>query len=176
MVPAGTSPAVDQGSAFGLTTDQRDMARPIELAGVPNSGAAGADGSDIGAVELQLSEAPAALSPQPPSNAFTHGKPKLNKKKGTATIAVTVPGAGTLALTGKNLVTQRPWRRLFGRRPRTVSGAGTVKLTIKSKGKAKKTVNKKGKVKVKPKITFTPTGGSPASQSLNVTLKKTKQK
>jgi hypothetical protein len=182
MVPVGTSPAIDQGSAFGLATDQRGLTRPIELAGFPNSSAAGADGSDIGAVELQSPPEPSPAEPSPPaalsppSNAFTHGKPKLNKKKGTATIAVKVPGAGTLTLSGKNLVAQRPAGRRFARRSRTVSGAGTVKLTIKSKGKAKKKLNTKGKVKVKPTITFTPTGGSAASQSLNVTLKKTKKK
>jgi hypothetical protein len=182
MVPVGTSPAIDQGSAFGLATDQRGLTRPIELAGFPNSSAAGADGSDIGAVELQSPPEPSPAEPSPPaalsppSNAFTHGKPKLNRKKGTATIAVKVPGAGTLTLSGKNLVTQRPAGRPFARRARTVSGAGTVKLTIKSKGTAKKKLNKTGKVKVKPKITFTPTGGSAASQSLNVTLKKTTRK
>ena len=83
-----------------------------------------------------------------------------------------MPGAGTLTLSGKDLVRQRPAGRLFGRRARTVSAAGTVKLTIKSKGKTKKKLNKKGKAKVKPTITFTPTGGTSAKQSLSVTLKK----
>jgi Right handed beta helix region len=182
MLPVGTSPAIDQGSAFGLATDQRDMTRPIDLGGFPNSSAAGADGSDIGAVELQSPPEPSPAessppaAPSPPSNVFTHGKPKLNKKTGTATITVRVPGAGTLTLSGKNLVTQRPAERPFARRARTVSGAGPLKLTIKAKGKAKRKLTKKGKLKVKPTITFTPTGGSAASQSLNVTLKKTKKK
>ena len=30
-----------------------------------------------------------------PTNSFTLGKPKLNKKKGTATLAVNVPNSGT---------------------------------------------------------------------------------
>ena len=50
MAPLPDSPAVDAGNAFGLTTDQRGVARPVEIAGLPN--APGGDGSDIGAVEL----------------------------------------------------------------------------------------------------------------------------
>jgi CSLREA domain-containing protein len=46
------SPALDKGSASG--TDQRGLARPFNLPGVPNSAAAGANGADIGAYELRL--------------------------------------------------------------------------------------------------------------------------
>lgn len=49
MAPAPGSPAIDAGSAFGLTTDQRGLARPSDFLEVANAG----DGSDIGAVELQ---------------------------------------------------------------------------------------------------------------------------
>jgi hypothetical protein len=47
-----------------------------------------------------------------------------------------------------------------------------VKLTIKAKGKKKGTLNETGKVKVNPKITYTPTGGDPTTQSIKVKLKK----
>jgi hypothetical protein len=53
MLPAANSPAVDHGSAFGLTTDERGQVRPVDLTSTPNSTAPGADGSDIGAVEVQ---------------------------------------------------------------------------------------------------------------------------
>ena len=53
MLPAANSPAVDHGSAFGLTTDERGQLRPVDLAATPNSPAPGADGSDIGAAEIQ---------------------------------------------------------------------------------------------------------------------------
>jgi CSLREA domain-containing protein len=56
-----TSPALDKGSASGLSTDQRGEPRPFDLPTIPNSGAPGADGSDIGAVEMQT------LPPDPPS-------------------------------------------------------------------------------------------------------------
>jgi hypothetical protein len=51
MAPMPGSPAIDAGTAEGLTTDQRGAARPVDFSGVVN--AAGGDGSDIGAVELQ---------------------------------------------------------------------------------------------------------------------------
>jgi predicted outer membrane repeat protein len=44
------SPAIDKGSSFGVTTDQRGEPRPFDFASVPN--AAGGDGSDIGAFEV----------------------------------------------------------------------------------------------------------------------------
>src|SRR5262249_1186372 len=46
-----SSIAIDQGNSFGLTTDQRGMTRPCDLAMIPN--AAGGDGSDVGAFEMQ---------------------------------------------------------------------------------------------------------------------------
>jgi hypothetical protein len=57
MLPASTSPVVDKGKSFGLNTDQRGLTRPVEFPGVANSAAAGADGADMGAVELQVTTA-----------------------------------------------------------------------------------------------------------------------
>jgi hypothetical protein len=108
-----------------------------------------------------------------PSNADTLGKVKLNKHKGTATLAVTVPGPGTLSLTGKNVKPQRPAREATA--SQAVTAAGTVKLRIKPKGKAKKKLNKRGKAKVRVSVTYTPTGdtpGSPNTQTKRVKLVK----
>lgn len=52
--------AIDKGNSFALTTDQRGLTRPCDLAAVAN--ASGGDGSDSGAFEVQgmcLSNAPA---------------------------------------------------------------------------------------------------------------------
>ena len=49
ILPAADSPAIDAGSAVGLSTDQRGLPRPFDFASIPNAG----DGSDIGAVERQ---------------------------------------------------------------------------------------------------------------------------
>ncbi|MEK6277680.1 MAG: choice-of-anchor Q domain-containing protein [Actinomycetota bacterium] len=48
---AATSPALDKGSGTG--TDQRGLPRPFDFTTVANSAAAGANGADIGAFELQ---------------------------------------------------------------------------------------------------------------------------
>jgi hypothetical protein len=47
-----SSPAINQGNSFGLTTDQRGRPRPFIVPSIPN--APGGDGSDVGAVELGL--------------------------------------------------------------------------------------------------------------------------
>jgi hypothetical protein len=79
--PAISSPVVDKASAFGLTGDQRDQARPFDIPGIPNSAAPGADGSDIGAVELQASDVAATpVTPVAPAP-ITHKKKKCKKKK-----------------------------------------------------------------------------------------------
>ncbi len=110
-----------------------------------------------------------------PPNNFTIGKKKLNKKKGTATIQVTVPGAGELALSGKSLKPQRPAHARSGA-SKPVSAAGTFKLKVVAKGKAKKQLKKKGKAKVKPKITFTPTGGLSNTETTKVKLKRKRKR
>lgn len=43
------SPAMDKGNSFGLTTDQRGLLRPLDIASISN--ASGGDGADIGAFE-----------------------------------------------------------------------------------------------------------------------------
>jgi parallel beta-helix repeat protein len=71
-LPASTSPVVNKGKSFVLSTDQRGLTRPVAFPGVANSTAAGADGADIGAVELQ----------PPPTPTPTHKtKCKKHKKK-----------------------------------------------------------------------------------------------
>jgi virginiamycin B lyase len=145
--------------------------------GAGSIGRANLDGSEavsgfIGGATGPIGLAVDALSPpapSPPSNAFTLGKAKLNRKKGTATLPVSVPGAGTLTLTGKGVKSQRP----VALRPvpaRTVTAAGTVTLKIAAKGRARTKLLREGRVKLKLAITFTPEGGSPSAQSTKVKL------
>ena len=47
---------------------------------------------------------------------------------------------------------------------------GKVRLLIEAKGKKKRKLNPTGEVKVRPEITFTPTGGSANTQSAQVKL------
>jgi CSLREA domain-containing protein len=93
--PALTSPVIDCGTSDGATTDQRGTGfdRPVELART-NSTVAGADGSDMGAFEVQSGAATGACTnnvplPPPPSGGGaptptptpTPKKKKCKKKK-----------------------------------------------------------------------------------------------
>jgi streptogramin lyase len=105
-----------------------------------------------------------------PSNAFSFGKLKRNKRRGTATLPVKVPGPGTLALSGKGLVEQSRAAGVRGAPAEVVSAASQIQLRIVSKGKKKRALNRDGKVKLNAKITYTPTGGSPNTQSRLIKL------
>ncbi len=103
-----------------------------------------------------------------PTNTFALGPITRNKNKGTATLEVTVPNPGDLTVGGKGV-------KSAGGRTAVTSkavGGGPVQLTIRVKGKKKRKLNDTGKVKVKPKITYTPTGGAPNTQSRKVKLRK----
>ncbi len=106
---------------------------------------------------------PTAAGPDGPCpiNAFTIGKKKANKRKGTAKITVTVPGAGVVDLSGKYIAPQHVEK----------TEPGNAKLTVKPKGKAKKTLKSRGKAKLTATVTFTPTGGEASGQTTKVKLK-----
>ena len=99
-----------------------------------------------------------------PTNAFALGPITRNKDKGTATLEVTVPNPGDLTVGGKGVKSAGGGRAVTSK----AVGGGPVKLTIRAKGKKKRKLNDTGKVKVKPKITYTPTGGAPNTQSRKV--------
>jgi hypothetical protein len=110
-------------------------------------------------------------APLPPSNQFSVGKLRRNKRKGTARLTVNVPGPGTLALGGKGVVAQRAVRSSPERRTaRTVDAAGPVTLLIKAKGKAKRKLNRTGAVVLRLVLTFAPNGGTAGSQTKRVKL------
>jgi hypothetical protein len=102
-----------------------------------------------------------------PSNLFAFRKLKRDRDRGTATLIINVPGPGELTGAGNGV-------RVAGAAviSKTVGSAGDVTLLIKAKGKKKRKLNETGKVKVTPTITFTPTGGIPATQSRKLKLKK----
>ena len=99
---------------------------------------------------------------------FSLGKAKPNRHKGTALLSVTVPGPGTLVLSGKQLVKQK--------RKVSAGSKTTVKLLVKAKGKALKALSKKGKAKVKATVAFTPATGTSGSQAKKLVLRKAKPK
>lgn len=99
--------------------------------------------------------------PAPVSNKFSFGKPRLNRKLGTAKLPVNVPGPGTLLLTGKDVVEHEL----------TPSAAGTVNMPVKAKGGRRQLLST-GRLGVKLKVTFVPTGGTARSKSRTLVLRR----
>jgi hypothetical protein len=102
MLPAITSPVIDQGkAASGLTTDQRGDARTVDITSIAN--VSGGDATDIGAVELPASAFVKPPPPPPPTSGFSariggatlgSGSPLLVGRSTPVTCAVR---AGTLS-------------------------------------------------------------------------------
>jgi hypothetical protein len=101
-------------------------------------------------------------------NGLTVGKAKPNKKKGTASLPVTITDSGTVTLAGKGV----KQRSAPASKSVTVGGAGTVKLLVKPKGKTKRKLNETGKAKAKVTITYTPNGAPSISDTAKIKLKK----
>jgi DNA-binding beta-propeller fold protein YncE len=111
-------------------------------------------------------ELPPAPPGTTPSNEFSFGKLKRNKRKGTAKLTIEIvegPGELELAKTEKVKADDQAVER---------EGATEDKLKIKPKGKARKKLGKKGRAKVKAEVTYTPTGGEPNTESKRVKLVK----
>lgn len=140
----------------------------LRLAQVDNRGyfAASVDGVATGPVPPPP-PAPAPPQPATPSNAFTFGKLKLNKKKGTATLKVNLPGAGKL--TAVDAKKKGPKR--VKKATATSAAMETVTLKLKPTGAGEKTLEGKGKLRFKLRLAFTPTGGSSGTQSFSGILK-----
>jgi hypothetical protein len=97
-----------------------------------------------------------------PISAFTLDAITRNKNKGTATITAIIPNPGEFTGSGQGVNAAVLSRK--------VRAPGKVRLLIEAKGKKKRKLNSTGAVKVRPEITFTPTGGSANTQSAQVKL------
>jgi hypothetical protein len=111
---------------------------------------------------------PATGPPATPSNAFTLGATQRNKKKGTATLAITLPNPGELTVSGKGVTAASAGQATIAQ----AVSAGSVRVLIKAKGKKKAKLNRTGKVKVGVTIAYTPTNGTANTQTVKVKLKK----
>jgi len=103
-----------------------------------------------------------------PANSFTLGRVTHNKKKGTATVTVSIPNTGELAGSGKGV---KVASASVAQTAKAVA-PGTATVKIKAKGKQLRKLNSTGKVTVKPTISYTPAGGTASSQKLKVKLRK----
>lgn len=108
-------------------------------------------------------------APQAPSNVFTVASGRVSSTN--LLLSIQVPGAGTVRAVATAKVKGKTVR--VGSVSATASAAGTVKLTIKASSAAKKLLKKSG-LKVSVAVTYTPTGGTAASKSKALTLKKLK--
>jgi hypothetical protein len=105
-----------------------------------------------------------------PSNTFSFAKAKSNLKLGIVILTLDVPGPGELSAAGRGVKSASTSGG--ARASKTVTAAGTATLKIKAKGAAKGKLDATGRVTLKPKITFSPTGGTPTSQKQKVKLRK----
>ncbi len=100
-----------------------------------------------------------------PTSDFAIGKVKA-QPNGTAMVTLTLPNPGELSVGGKGVKGS-----VSAVRAKRVK-AGKVKVVIGAKGKNAQKLSESGKVTVKPKITFTPTGGSPHTEKKKVKLRR----
>ncbi len=98
-------------------------------------------------------------------NDFSVAAVRKHRASGSATLVVKAPTAGVTSARGEGIVvTQARSRR-----------AETVRLAVEPTAAVYRKLNRLGKVKVTLRITFSPTGGTPKTEKLTVTLVKPKR-
>jgi hypothetical protein len=102
-----------------------------------------------------------------PTNTIAFGAVTRNKKKGIATVTLTVPNPGQLIYAGTGVSVTGP---------ASVAAPGDVQLTVRATGKKAKKLRKKGKVSVSFGTTFTPNFGTAGITPENLTLRKKRKK
>jgi Glycosyl hydrolase family 26 len=94
-------------------------------------------------------------------NSFRIGRVRLDRRRGTATIAALVPGPGLVAVDGAVP------------RQRQAEAAGRVVLRVRPTAKERRALRRRGSVRLRLIVTFVPRGGLPASRELSLRLRKT---
>ncbi len=94
-----------------------------------------------------------------PSNEFHVVKLKGSK------LTVQVASAGAVVVTSAAAKRRKPLKR-----SRAAGGPGRVKVNLKLTAAAKTTLREKGKLKMRAKISFTPTGGTTSTQVRKLTI------
>lgn len=91
------------------------------------------------------------------SNRFSLGRLRRDRGNGTASIAVKLPGPGRVSVRGAGLVHRA---RVVHR----LSAGVTAELPIKAKGSTRQLLDRRGRARVKVRITYVPTAGSPRTK------------
>lgn len=160
-VQAGDVLGLNSGTGSGFVQCMFVAAGDTMLYANPSDAA---DGQDV-AFTTVPDRRPNVSAVVAPTNTFTLGQITRNKKKGNATLTVTVPNPGDLTASGNGV-------KAAGAVTSKAVGAGPAQLLIKAKGKKKRKLNETGKVKLNVALSYTPTGGDPSTQSVKVKLKK----
>ncbi|MFN8149679.1 MAG: choice-of-anchor Q domain-containing protein [Solirubrobacterales bacterium] len=184
MLIAESSPAVDAGVANGLATDQRGLPR---TSNGPGANGAGSDGTDMGAVELQLDKSVdgAAVNASPVQK--VKGKSVAIVVEAGAAEAVSLNGTGSITLKKKKGKGGKGKRELRANKPIALGAVtgnapagGTAKLTLtpsKSAGKKlAKQLSKGGKANATITVVLTDALGNTTSKSVQVKLKGKKKR
>ncbi len=133
---------------------------------------------NAGADAVSITSIAPSPPPPPPSNLFEFGKLLLNKKKGTGRLQVKVPGPGTLTLVDVRATVvnagagvKAPRSNRVKRATVLAAGPGTAILKVRPTATGRKALKRNGKLKFKALVTFTPNGGTAASQKFSGRLK-----
>jgi peptidoglycan/xylan/chitin deacetylase (PgdA/CDA1 family) len=99
---------------------------------------------------------------------------------GTAKLTFQVNGPGTIVAVdasgaGSSAVAAKKRAPRIKRASKAVAQAGRVTLVIRASKAGKRILRRKGKLKVPVRVTFTPIGGSPTSQTVKVKLRLTRR-
>ncbi|HVQ60239.1 MAG TPA: hypothetical protein VMS60_15160 [Solirubrobacterales bacterium] len=86
---------------------------------------------------------------------------RLNPKKGTATLTLSVDAAGAIVAGGKGVLKAK----------KLAARAGTYRLTVRASGKAKRKLGATGRARVKVQVAFTPLGGKALKRTKTIVLK-----
>ena len=95
-------------------------------------------------------------------NGFTIGPITKNHKRGTATVTVTTTNPGSVSIAGKGIKK---------RASKNLAVAGPATFSIATTGKTKRRLERKGKVLLTARVTFSPNGGDPSTQALDLKLR-----
>lgn len=166
-------------------------------AGVGEPAAAAADGSAAVAwrrfdgvrdhLEIALFGPPAAAAPgtpptdpgptppgaEAPGNEFRIGRVKLDRRRGTARLGVWLPGPGRLWSRGREVaISSLPGPNAERRRGvATPVRGGVVFLRLAAVGRKRRVLLARGWVRVAPRVSYLPAGGSRRSRSRPLTLR-----
>lgn len=145
----------------------------------------------LAGVDASLTSTPIPPAPPapliPPSNEIKKGKLTLDKSNGTGSLAVTVPGAGTLTtmdastkIAIASMTSTGSKGAKGGHKPALIrtatlhpTAAGTVAVPIKPTASGRRVLEEKGRLRIRARLTFTPSGGTAATQIYRATLVRT---